>query len=210
MEFAPGSALRSIGAGAFQNSGLTEFAAPPSLQRIGSMAFSGCENLGKVSLNLGLRHTGWLCFSGTHAKVDVLLPQISRETLGIGQDTTKLLVLPEGVEVIEKALFEGCRTQHLVVPASVREIEGGAFDGNQVLKRVSFHGKSALEKIGPFAFRGCTIDEFCAPVALRQICTGAFSGCKCLRMVKLNKGLEMLGEDGNACGVFEGSGLVEV
>ena len=58
VEFAPGSALRSIGAGAFQNSGLTGFAAPPSLQEIGPMAFSDCNKLRKVSLNPGLKHTG--------------------------------------------------------------------------------------------------------------------------------------------------------
>ena len=42
IEFAPGSALQTIGASAFQNSGLQKFVAPLRLQKIGARAFFGC------------------------------------------------------------------------------------------------------------------------------------------------------------------------
>lgn len=103
VEFAQGSVLRTIGIGAFQHSGLEMFTAPPTLQHIGSLAFYGCTQLKYVSLNPTVR-IGWLCFCGTGVKINVALP-MSFAALGIGQNPTKLLVLPDGIEVVSKELF---------------------------------------------------------------------------------------------------------
>ena len=85
--FEPGSAPEEISEMAFKCSGIKSFVAPPSLRRIGDMAFQECKRLKDVRLNEDIRELGWLCFWGTGVADLKLPPQIEMtpEQLGIGQ-----------------------------------------------------------------------------------------------------------------------------
>lgn len=58
VQFADGSVLEKIGAGAFYNTGLETFAAPNMLRTIAQGAFDSCKRLRDVVLNEGLRELG--------------------------------------------------------------------------------------------------------------------------------------------------------
>lgn len=53
--------MEEIQSQAFHCSGLESFTAPPSLRRIGALAFGGCHNLKTFELNEGIQEVGWLC-----------------------------------------------------------------------------------------------------------------------------------------------------
>ena len=57
----PGSRLERIGDGAFAETDLREFVAPPSLREIGHVAFANCRRLARVELHPGTRVDD-LCF----------------------------------------------------------------------------------------------------------------------------------------------------
>lgn len=59
--FSPGSAVEEMQFKAFCRSGLEQFAAPPSLRKISSMAFRECTALKEFQLNKGIRELGWFC-----------------------------------------------------------------------------------------------------------------------------------------------------
>ena len=64
------SLLKEIGVKAFYGCALESFSAPPQLEKIGDMAFGGCNALSYFRLNDNIRELGWLCFWGT--KIDNL------------------------------------------------------------------------------------------------------------------------------------------
>ena len=61
VAFPNGSELEEIREAAFQRSGLESFAAPPSLKKIGDMAFSECPELKDFQLTENIQELGWLC-----------------------------------------------------------------------------------------------------------------------------------------------------
>ena len=63
LAFEEDSRLHTVGEGAFRGSGLSSFAAPPSLRTIGKEAFAGCGKLRHLALNEGLQTVGERCFA---------------------------------------------------------------------------------------------------------------------------------------------------
>jgi len=99
----------SIGAQAFALCrGLTEMIVPDSVTEIGHHAFRDCKGLKKVILskNLKVLPIGLFAFCYLHE------PEI---------------ILPEGLEVIERGAFWSAGHFDLVIPDSVKEIGVGAF-----------------------------------------------------------------------------------
>ena len=88
---------------------------------------------------------------------------------------------------------------------AVTEIMDDAFRGWTNLREVVFEPGSRLRRIGNYAFVGTALREFATPEGLREIGRGTFMNCKELRTVKLNEGLESLGE-----GAFRDSGMEKV
>ena len=65
VSFGEGSVLEEIKCRAFYGCGLESFEAPPSLKKIGDMAFGKCSSLRDFRLNEDIQELGWLCFWGT-------------------------------------------------------------------------------------------------------------------------------------------------
>ena len=105
------------------------------------------------------------------------------------------VVLPEGLEQIGNMWFKNSTIESVVVPRSVKVIGSLAFMNCEKLATVSFHSRSALAEIGERAFEASGLTKFKAPSSLRRILRYAFSQCRELTDVKLNKGLELLGQE---------------
>lgn len=83
--FEPGVAVEEIQYKTFWHSGLESFTAPPSLKKIGSLAFGECRNLKTFKLNDDIQELGWLCLWRTGVTDLRLDPHIkmTREQLGL-------------------------------------------------------------------------------------------------------------------------------
>ena len=92
--------------------------------------------------------------------------------------------------------------RRVVVHAGVTEIVEDAFRGWTGLEEVVFEPGSRLERIGNHAFTGTALREFTAPKGLKELGEGVFADCKELKEVKLNEGLESIGD-----GAFQNSGI---
>ena len=102
--------------------------------------------------------------------------------------------VPPYVTTMKKVGAPRQDVQRVVVHAAVTEIADGAFRDWTNLAEVVFEPGSRLRRVGDHAFADTALREFTAPNGLREIGSGAFMNCKELRTVKLNEGLESLGE----------------
>ena len=102
--------IKEIGAQAFAMcKGLTEIILPDSVNSIGALAFRDCRSLKKVVLPKSLKRLSQGAFSFCYLKD----PEI---------------VLPDGLEVIERGAFWSAGVFDLRIPKSVKEIGVGAFN----------------------------------------------------------------------------------
>ena len=102
--------------------------------------------------------------------------------------------LPNGVKSIGKDAFSGWgsggdpapKIEGIKIPASVTDIEEGAFAGCEKLKTISFETDSELAKIGYFAFGNCPkLHEVTIPAGVTSIGWGAFSSCTNLESITI-------------------------
>ena len=222
--FEEGSALRTIGASAFRESGVECVDLPGSLRTLAQAAFAGCRNLRSVRLREGLKALGtraegqpWQgAFQGS-ALEEVLLPSTLRR---IEHDTfrrcgrLRSVALPAGLAYLGKQCFCSSGLEAAVLPPALREIGRYAFYKCRRLRRVEF--PEGLETIGLGAFHGSGIESAVLPASLRTVAQGAFARCGSLRTVVFRDGLEALGtrehadDGGRFHGVFEDSALENV
>ena len=89
--------------------------------------------------------------------------------------------LPEGISRIGSYWFSESKIRSVVVAASVRKIEEGAFQKCGRLARVEFARNSQLQTIGEYAFYESGLEEFLAPKSLKMIGSYAFRNCRRLK-----------------------------
>ena len=88
-------------------------------------------------------------------------------------------------------VFEGSALEHMDLPSTLRRIEYSAFDGCEMLRRISL--PDGLERIGRRCFQESGIEEIVFPPGLREVGPCAFCRCQSLRRAVLNEGLQTLG-----------------
>lgn len=97
--------------------------------------------------------------------------------------TIKSVVIPEGVEEIQKYAFYNCTALEKVeIPSSVKYIREFAFDGDINLKEINFNN---TETIGRSAFRNCQALNNIDLSNVFAIGVSAFEGCASLEKVDL-------------------------
>lgn len=80
----------------------------------------------------------------------------------------------------------------IVIPASVTEIEGSAFQGCTQLESVTFAEGSELSSIGTYAFDYCpSLEEIVIPASVTSIGKKGFSGCRSLKKITFAEGSEL-------------------
>lgn len=100
------------------------------------------------------------------------------------------------ITVLPAYVFNGCINLHTItMPATLREIRGYAFAGNDNLNEVIFLGKT-LDKIEKGAFQDCqNLHKIEIPEGVKAIEDDTFAGCTNLNTVVLPDSLESLGDN---------------
>lgn len=177
--FSPDSLLEEIETAAFWGSRLESFVAPPSLRKIGPVAFGNCEDLRDFTLNDGIQEVGDLFLWKANVYYLRLPPQIKKtpKQLGVSSRFDPELRLPDGLETVGDGWFANGNIERLVVPNSVRRLGKHAFKECFRLREVVFEPDSQLRSIGSECFYGCRFKKVVIPRRVRSIGKKAFFCC---------------------------------
>ncbi len=211
--------VQKVGTEAFHNcKALEKLVLSSSVESISGDMFAGCESI--ESIDIG-DHNSYKVVDGVIYSSDgkqlVYYPSGKDEkeytvlngvetigTYAFNNSVLESILLPEGLKIISKYAFDGCRSlQEITLPDSVTALYEGAFQYCSSLKKVPEFPES-LKYITKNAFKGCTsIKELVVPDHIEVIADGAF----------WNTGLEkitFLGETTLYVNVFYGCSSVEV
>ena len=98
------------------------------------------------------------------------------------------IVIPEGVENIDREAFAGCHLTSIKLPDSLKNIEKEAFRQCMNLRSVVFG--TGVTKIPNYTFESCiNLENVILPPNLEKICDGAFMNTN-LSSIKLTEGLK--------------------
>lgn len=178
--------LRHIGDGAFEDcAALKELSLPENLYAIGDRAFQGCAGLSSVTLPAGLKKLGECAFRGCAGVTAFSVAQ--GNTVFSAADG---VLFRNGGRVLAQYPRKDSRATY-EVPEGVEEIGYAAFEGT-ALTEVTF--PDSLTRIGAAAFMDCaSLTRVDMPDHVKAIADAAFSGCASLREVTLAKYLESIG-----------------
>ncbi len=107
----------------------------------------------------------------------------SYSVTGIGTHTAEELTIPSSIDgipvvAIQSSAFIRSNLKKVIIPASVKVIEGSAFMQSTSLESVEMHG---VETLGERAFFGClNLKTVSIASSVRFIGVKAFTGCKAL------------------------------
>ena len=128
------------------------FVIPSSVMSIGENAFSGCNNLRKITLSFGIIVIRWLAFLGYH--------NLHKSSMSIGEsafsccNNLRKITLPFGVTSIGRLAFSGCSNlRKITIPHGVTSIGYGAFNWCENLREITL--PSGVTSIGYEAFEWC-------------------------------------------------------
>ncbi len=102
-------------------------------------------------------------------------------------NTAEHFDVPDGIKVIEKNAFSSSDFVSITIPASVEQIDYGAFSWRGRLKEVSL--SEGLKKIGKSVFYQCTsLETILIPSSVTEIEEGCFNGCQSLAEIRVAPG----------------------
>lgn len=171
--------VEKIGSKAFEGcKALENVEIPESVTEIGIKAFEGCENLKSIKIPASVEKIGVdafnMCDNLKHIEVD---PDNEYYTaLGdvlFNKSMTKLIKcspllegnykIPETVQAIDDAAFEGCRKiSGIEVPESVTDLGAKAFEGCENLKKLEIPKKlgEKIDKAKEYLPENCKIWDY--------------------------------------------------
>lgn len=186
---------------AVHKASIKEIVVPTTVTQIDEYAFyDGGGNLGKITFlepsKVGI--IGQWAFAD-NSDLDIVLPSSVTE---IGEYCFANIVnrTPDIshtlITVLPAYAFKGCiNLGKITMPATLREIRGYAFAGDDNLDEVIFLGKK-LDKIEKGAFQDCqNLHEIEIPEGVKAIEDDTFAGCTNLNTVVLPDSLESLGDN---------------
>ena len=164
------------------------------------------------------------CLYITDQSVKVDEDDWDKNKLPQANTTIESVVIPDGVEEIQKYAFYNCKNlKSVTLPDSVKYIREFAFDGDEKLETINFSktetiGKAAFRNckvlnnidlskvfaIGVSAFEGCTSLQSVDLTALRNTGERAFKDCTALTNVVLTENTKL------ATAMFVNTGLIEI
>ena len=162
--------VRSIGEGAFSDSGITRLELPSGIKSIGNGAFGDCKNLSTITIPDSLEVIEGSFFAGCS----------SLEEIRVSEGNSSLKVL-DGV------LFSADGRTIVLYPRNRKQTEFEIPEGTEVIGPYAFESSSFLEKvilpqsltdIGEYAFYNCEkLTELNSVGKLNYIGVSAFSLC---------------------------------
>ena len=176
------SELVYAGKDAFYNTGITELNLP-NIETLGEAAFSGCDNLVKLTIGPDLKECEATFGYSNIEEVSIDSPV--PDNFIKNSDKLKKLTLGEGVTSVGKSAFSACTALTSVqLPSALESLGGYAFFNCDALERISF--PASLKSIGDYAFDSCdAIAEINFSEGLETIGSSAFAmkGSKTLEIV---------------------------
>ena len=184
--------VTEIGDVAFFNCpSLTSVVIPEGVKEIGHGAFGLCFSLPSVVIPKSVQNIGGGAFCGSSVKVEVdpqnaayssvdgiLFDKDKKTLLHVPTDVSaEAYSIPEGVEKIGDAVFNGCYSlKSVVIPEGVKEIGNGAFAACSSLTNVVI--PKSVQNIGDAAFAGCSsLTSVVIPKSVTEIGGNAFDDC---------------------------------
>lgn len=161
------STLRILGTSSLSNASISSIELPESLEKIGSSAFARCNKLRRITIPRNVSFIGDYAF-GECGIIRVIYNAEDASTYnpwnsdGTGNtysrpfpESVTRVIIGEGVKVIPRYLFEGCKNLVRVTMASTVEYIGnGAFNtGGSPLQYIDL--PSSLKYVGGSNFYGC-------------------------------------------------------
>ena len=161
------STLRFLGTSSLSNASISSIELPESLEKIGSSAFARCNKLRRITIPRNVSFIGDYAF-GECGIIRVIYNAEDASTYnpwnsdGTGNtysrpfpESVTRVIIGEGVKVIPRCLFEGCKNLVRVTMASTVEYIGnGAFNtGGNPLQYIDL--PSSLKYVGGSNFYGC-------------------------------------------------------
>jgi hypothetical protein len=159
---------------AFYNTTITSVTIPETVTTIGSYAFSGCDSLTTITIPASVTEIGSYAFSGFSYLG--LQSKLATVTFAAG---SKLKTIGSSAFVDNVALTA------IIIPASVTEIDSGAFSGCTTVATVTFAQGSQLQTIGVGAFANTVIASITIPAGVTSIGEFVFSGCTTLTSINV-------------------------
>lgn len=192
---------------------ITSVKIPASVKRIGKEAFYGC-NIIKAEIAEGVEVIDDDAFSHCSNLTEAKIPQsvkelsssafnddpklknttgndnglvISDGVLLKGHDAEGDVVIPESVKEIQNGAFSGNNNiTSIKIPSSVKNIPADAFRDCENLKSITI--ENGIQSIGEHAFERAGISSINMPASVKYIGNFAFSECKNLNEVTFKNG----------------------
>ena len=144
--------LETIGGNAFTGcSSLTELTLPDSIREMDGWAFYHFTGLQKPAYNRS--KTILYCYPCTaQEKVFKVPADIKRINPAAFIDNPYLeeVILPDGLEALERRTFMNCALKRITIPETVKRIESGAFHGCKALEYIAVLGEDTEIEMGAF------------------------------------------------------------
>ncbi len=175
---------------------IVEAIIPSNITVIAPMAFSACDNLVKLTVDVD---------NAVFKSEGNCIIEKQNQRLIVG---CKSSVIPDYVESITSSAFEGCAglksvkipekvsyigfyafkdcvsLETVEMPSQLKNLHSGAFRNCRALKSIDI--PSGIGEISEFVFAGCvSLDSIEIPYGVTEIHSGAFSLCSSLKMVTI-------------------------
>ena len=178
---------------------ITKVILPSTLNKIGEMAFCGCETLSTIDFPNGLSEIGHNAFKGCTSLTDITIPDSvteidagafelceNLENVNLSNNLVQIeaytfdgctslttITIPDGVTTIGDGAFDCCRSlTTITIPDSVTTIGNGAFDCCRSLTTITI--PDSVTTIGESAFYGCDSLDTSTSEKINSINSNAF------------------------------------
>ena len=190
--------VTSVGVNAFYDcTALANISIPSTVTEIGRCAFDGCGSLKNVVVS---GNNEYYC-----SQSGVLFTgDMTRLIKYPAQKENKLYIIPDSVCQMDGYAFEGNHwLERVSIPDSITQLEEGTFDGCAALTEVSI--PDSVIWYNPFIFRNCTsLTRVVLPKSITWLGEYMFAGCTSLKTVEMPEKIE-----GIATGAFSGCTALE-
>lgn len=193
VTFADGCKIKSIGAGAFKNSGITSISLPEiwtsetERGKIGASLFEKCYNLDTLTLPKNLTASEFVSLStNLPVLLDLIVPDGSENFV---KDTDGVVYgLEKGVKTTIAYVPYVLSADTVVIPATVKTIADGAFGNRIGFKFLDFVNGTEPLTIGANAFKNSSLESVTLPSRLVEMGVSAFDGCENLKTLAFAEG----------------------